>query len=200
VLNLPDKPVSAHDVARFLRGRKPNANITQLQKWAYYAQGWHLVLTGEPMFVEPIEAFAHGPVVKRLWAAEKYGWPPAPQQKLEQSHVFILDLVLERLGSLSAGQLRDRTHREAPWRDIAHSDDDVSSEITHDALIEWFESSGEATIVREAAFALEDADPGYTAEVERLRETSPVGHPYSAARLAALGDSGQPSLESNDPR
>jgi uncharacterized phage-associated protein len=190
VLHLPDKPVSAHDVARFLRHRKQHATTTQVQKWAYYGQGWHLVLTGEPMFVEPIKAYAYGPVVEKLWAAEKYDWPPLPEQRLEPSHEFVLDLVLERLGHLTAGQLRDRTHHEAPWRDLFHSDDDVSPDITHQALIDWFEHSGEAAMVREAAFALEDADPGYTAEVARLRELSPVGRPYSAARHAALGDGG----------
>jgi uncharacterized phage-associated protein len=200
VSNLPDKPISAHDVARFLRARKPGANTTQVQKWAYYGQGWHLILTGEPMFSEPIKAFAYGPVVPKLWAAEKHGWPIPPERELKRSHELVLDLVLERLGNLTAGELRDRTHDEAPWRDIAHSDDDVSVDITYEALIEWFERSGEAAVVRASAFALEDADPDYTAEVERLQETSPVGRSYSAARLAALSDGGRSEQSSNDRR
>lgn len=194
--NLPDKSISAHDIARFLRRRKPGANTTQVQKWAYYAQGWHLVLTGEPMFFEPIKAYAYGPVVEKLWAAEKYGWPIPPERELKRSHELVLGLVLERLGNLTAGELRDRTHDEGPWRDIAHSDDDMSPDITHEALIDWFERSGDAVVVRAAAFAIEDADPDYAAEVERLQEMSPVGRSYSAARLAAL--SGDRAEHSND--
>jgi hypothetical protein len=150
------------------------------------------------MFYEPIEAYAYGPVVEKLWAAEKHGLSIPPERELRQSHELVLDLVLERLGNLTAGELRDRTHDEAPWRDIAHSDDDVSPVITHEALIAWFERSGEAAAVRVAAFALEDADPDYAAEVERLQEMSPAGRSYSAARLAALSGGGRSEHSSDD--
>jgi uncharacterized phage-associated protein len=198
VVDLPDEPISAHDVARFLRSRRPDASTTQVHKWSYYGQGWHLVLTGLPLFGEQIKAYAYGPVVDKLWAAEKHGLPIPPERELKGSHELVLDLVRERLGNLTAGELRDRTHDEAPWRDIAHSDDDVSPVITHEALVEWFERSGEAAAIRAAAFAIEDADPDYAAEVARLRETSPAGRAYSAARLAALSGGGRAEHSGSD--
>jgi uncharacterized phage-associated protein len=36
----------------------------KLQKLVYYAQGFHLGLFDKPLFEEPIEAWAHGPVVQ----------------------------------------------------------------------------------------------------------------------------------------
>ena len=144
------------------------------------------MLTGEPLFVEEIKAYAYGPVIENLWSAEQHGWLLPTPLELAPSHVLVLDLVVERLGHLSAGELRDRTHAEDPWRNIANSDDDVPAVITCDALVEWFEHNGDATEIRAAAFALEDADAAYVAEVERLRAASPAGRSYSAARLAAL--------------
>ena len=38
--------VSAHDVARELRARRPELKTVQVHKILYYAQGWHLAWTG----------------------------------------------------------------------------------------------------------------------------------------------------------
>ena len=46
----------------------------KLQKLLYYAQGFNLAINGEPLFMEPIEAWTHGPVVKALYHEYKdYG-------------------------------------------------------------------------------------------------------------------------------
>ena len=39
----------------------------KLQKLVYYAQGFHLALYDEPLFLEAIEAWTHGPVVPDLY-------------------------------------------------------------------------------------------------------------------------------------
>ncbi len=44
-------------------------NITnlQLQKLLYYAQGFNVAWYGRPLFLQPIEAWVHGPVVRDLY-------------------------------------------------------------------------------------------------------------------------------------
>jgi len=49
----------------------------KLQKLVYYAQAWHLAITGEPLFTDRIEAWVHGPVVPSLYSKYKvFGWEP----------------------------------------------------------------------------------------------------------------------------
>ena len=53
----------------------------KLQKLLYYAQGFHLVIYGEPLFPETIEAWAHGPVVTSVYHQYKeYGSEPIPAE------------------------------------------------------------------------------------------------------------------------
>src|SRR5689334_12279943 len=65
---------SAMDVAKFLiylsacEDEPDYVSHLRLQKLLYYVQGWSLALRGKPMFVERIEAWAHGPVVKNVYA------------------------------------------------------------------------------------------------------------------------------------
>lgn len=39
----------------------------KLHKLLYYAHGWHLGFTGEPLLDEAIEAWAYGPVVPSIY-------------------------------------------------------------------------------------------------------------------------------------
>ena len=39
----------------------------KLQKLAYIAHGWHLAITGEPLFHERVEAWPYGPVIPDLY-------------------------------------------------------------------------------------------------------------------------------------
>ena len=39
----------------------------KLQKLVYYAQGFHLAISGEPLFDEKIMAWEHGPVIPQLY-------------------------------------------------------------------------------------------------------------------------------------
>ena len=43
----------------------------KLQKLCYCAQGFHLALTGKPLFPESIEAWTHGPVIPALYRSYK---------------------------------------------------------------------------------------------------------------------------------
>ena len=53
----------------------------QVQKLLYFSHGWHLALRGEPLTVEPFEAWDYGPVVRRLWERlRKYGNKPVTEK------------------------------------------------------------------------------------------------------------------------
>jgi uncharacterized phage-associated protein len=134
--------VSAHDVARELRGRLPGIGVVKLHKLLYYVQGWHLATTGDPLFREPIQAWANGPVVADVWADEKHGRGRPPERPLHGSAAMVLDYVVERYGGLSGRDLIQLTHREGPWLDVSESEDAAavpSPTISGDALRRWFE-------------------------------------------------------------
>ncbi len=58
---------SVDDVAAALLAAAGQMTAMKLQKLAYYVQSWHLVRHGRPAFADPIEAWADGPVVRRLF-------------------------------------------------------------------------------------------------------------------------------------
>lgn len=184
-------PVSAHDVARELRRRVPDAGQAQVHKWSYYAQAWHLILTGAPLFEDEIEAYAHGPVVASLWRAERHGRIRPKPMLLDETGQLVLDLVLETYGTWPAWKLKQQTHREGPWRELMEDDGpaEPSPVISHESLLKWFESTGEAEQVRADAFAREDADSSYAqrvAQVRRSKVHSIEGRPVDEHLLAAL--------------
>lgn len=155
--------VSAHDVARELRERLPGVGVAKLHKLLYYAQGWHLVAYGAPLFREEINAWANGPVVAELWADEQHDRGRPPGQPLDGTALAAIDYVVDRYGRCSGRELIAMTHDEQPWRAIGESDDPRALDnpvIAHDSLRSWFE--------REAEWR------AHVAEVERLRQRSDV--------------------------
>lgn len=166
--------VSAHDVAGELRNRLPGIGVVKLHKLLYYAQGWHLTWTGEPLFREGIKAWANGPVVAELWADEKHGrGRPAPT-RLSGDQLSTIDYVVERYGTFTGTDLIRLTHAEAPWRDVSETDDPSAMSdpvISHEALRDWFQRDKE----HEAR----------AARVEALRRRTDV---YSFGPLAATPD------------
>jgi uncharacterized phage-associated protein len=96
----------------------------KLQKLVYYAQGFHLALTGKPLFDDEIEAWAHGPVVPSLYHEYKdhkacaIKSPDDFDPSCIPSDVrALLDEVYTVYGQFSAWKLRNLTHEEKPWID-----------------------------------------------------------------------------------
>lgn len=93
----------------------------KLQKLAYYAQAWNLVLNnGSPLFDDPIEAWMHGPAIRALW--HKYrenGFSPiAAKPKtptFSDDESFVLSEVWRVYGRHDADYLEALTHSEEPW-------------------------------------------------------------------------------------
>ncbi len=116
----------------------------KLQKLLYYAQGFHLAMYGEPLFQEPIEAWAHGPVIRQLYSKyQKYGASPIPPgdsldlAKFDDETKSFLNEVYNAFGQYSAWKLREMTHEEPPWS-MAYREGE-SSVIPLDSLKEHFE-------------------------------------------------------------
>lgn len=98
----------------------------KLQKLVYYVQAWHLALKGTAAFTDDIEAWAHGPVVRRLYNRFKeFGWQAIspyeivtdPAECLPDTIIEVAEAVWHRYGNLSGKQLEDQTHSEDPWID-----------------------------------------------------------------------------------
>lgn len=119
----------------------------KLQKLLYYAQGHYLAAHGQPLFADEIQAWAHGPVVPREYhRLKRYGADPIDvDQAVPESFDWDeyrdvedhLIRVWNTYGKYAAWALRERTHREAPWRD-AFDDSGRHIVISQDALRDFF--------------------------------------------------------------
>lgn len=137
----------ALDVAEYILTLVPDEEgevITnlKLQKLVYYAQGFSLVLHGQPLFEEAIEAWAHGPVVPELYQHYKqYENQPIPRpdeldySKYDEETKKLLDEVYEVYGQYSASGLLRLTHEEPPWKDTPRG-----GVISHAAMKEFFQT------------------------------------------------------------
>jgi uncharacterized phage-associated protein len=183
--------LSAHDVAAELRRRfGKDPGVVKIHKLLYYAQGWHLVWTGEPLFHERVEAWTNGPVVADLWHDEKRSRPRPSASPLSGVQISTVEYVLERYGRYTAKDLIRRTHDEDPWREASEADASgwgmANPEIDHTALLRWFEKddeyrelSGEAKRLEvKRAYSLEplSVTPDIEAAVERAVRGERVRH------------------------
>lgn len=96
----------------------------KIQKLLYYAQAWHLVNFGRPLFADAIQAWDLGPVVPGVWKAlTKFGPRPIAYKdhKGEEQNGFSkkqLDYLQEFYrvyGRFSAHELVNMSHNESPW-------------------------------------------------------------------------------------
>jgi uncharacterized phage-associated protein len=114
----------------------------KLQKLVYFCQGFFLALQSKSLFVEPIEAWPHGPVCPKLYNTLKiYGSSPItasidPEKiNLGDREKSIISMVYNAYGQYSASKLRKITHENGPWKNTLSK-----TEITQDIMLEYFES------------------------------------------------------------
>jgi uncharacterized phage-associated protein len=95
----------------------------KLQKLVYYAQGFSLAINDKPLFDDPIEAWAHGPVIPNLYRIyADYRSDPIPTPNDLDLSMYdietrkLLDEVYAVYGQYTASRLRNMTHTEPPWR------------------------------------------------------------------------------------
>lgn len=109
------------DVAAAVLERTGTIDTFKLQKLVYYSQAWHLVWEDKPLFPDPIEAWAAGPVVRTLYNHHRglYSvseWEWGNSSALKKRERRSVKSVVDSYGRLSGRQLSHLTHQERPWR------------------------------------------------------------------------------------
>ncbi len=113
--------VSVLDVAAYILLKSGPMTAMKLQKLVYYAQAWSLVWDDKPLFSERIEAWANGPVVRKLYDAHSGRYRVSRigggfSRKLNREQRDTVDAVLAYYGDKSSQWLSDLSHMEQPWR------------------------------------------------------------------------------------
>lgn len=94
----------------------------KLQKLLYYSEAWFQAIKNKELFSEKIEAWAHGPVVREVFAVFKdSGSNPLVATdatvSVDAETEEVLRQVLDAYGELSAKTLEHMTHQDKPWKD-----------------------------------------------------------------------------------
>ncbi len=139
---------SAHDVAAYILRAHGPTTAMKMQKLVYYSQAWSLVWDERPMFIEPIQAWANGPVIPELYAKHRgqfqiNDWPWGNPDNLDKTAKETVDAVLGFYGDKTAQWLSDLTHREDPWQDARMGvapGDWCTSEISLGSMHEYYSS------------------------------------------------------------
>ncbi len=111
------------DVASYILQSCGPMTTMKLQKLVYYAQAWSLVWDEKPLFDEPIEAWANGPVVRDLYDAHRGQFEIHPGElagdpgSLDDSQKETINSVLDYYADKPTQWLVDLTHMEGPWRE-----------------------------------------------------------------------------------
>jgi uncharacterized phage-associated protein len=111
------------DVARYITEKTGAVSAMKLQKLMYYAQAWSLVWDEEPLFEEDFQAWANGPVLRRLYDRHSGRFKVDSDlfkdgnttNLTAEQRANIDKVVLSFYGEKSAHWLSNLTHMEAPW-------------------------------------------------------------------------------------
>lgn len=102
-------------------GKLPLTN-KKLQKLLYYAQAWNLVLNGDKLYDEDIEAWIHGPVIPVVYRKYKtFGRMPIQDNatfddsQFTQNEINVLKQVWDIYGKFDGDYLEMLSHSEDPW-------------------------------------------------------------------------------------
>ena len=136
---------SVFDVAAYILDKRGAITTMKLQKLVYYAQAWSLVWDDSPLFSEPIQAWANGPVIPALYFSHQGQYQISSCEgkpgNLTDSQKETVDSVLKFYGDKTSQWLSDLTHREEPWliaREGLSLGERGGKEITLNSLLEYY--------------------------------------------------------------
>lgn len=118
--------MTVHDVASYILDQRGPMTAMKLQKLTYYSQAWSLVFDERPLFNEPIEAWANGPVVPALYSFHRgsysvSSWEQGSPSNLDQDARETIEVVMGAYSNLSSLELSNLTHSERPWMEARES-------------------------------------------------------------------------------
>lgn len=144
-------PYKALDIAKYmLVVAHENGDVItnlKLQKLLYYAQAWHLVKKGVPLFEDAIEAWEFGPVVRAVYNEYKEFNRMPIDIEVGQEEVNVLDKetqeymddYLWEFLDYSATSLVRMTHEEDPWINVYDKNEPKKNpEITTESMREYY--------------------------------------------------------------
>lgn len=139
------------DVAAYILERHGPMTAMKLHKLLYYSQAWHLVWDEEPLFGARIEAWRQGPVIPDVYRCHRgaFNLSKAPlaggnSEHLAQNEAETIEAILRDYGDWTAYELSRRSHNEPPWKEARGDlprDASSDTEITHDAMYEYYQSA-----------------------------------------------------------
>lgn len=141
--------VTSLDLAVYILSKQGQMTAMKLQKLVYYSQAWSLVWDDKPLFDDPIEAWANGPVVPKLYSKHRGKFLleandiPGDPEVLGADERETVDAVLSFYGDKSSQWLSQLTHAEPPWaeaREGLRPGQRGNREITHAAMAEYYGS------------------------------------------------------------
>lgn len=142
--------VTVIDIASYILKKQGSMSAMKLQKLVYYSQAWSLVWDDVPLFSEPIEAWANGPVIRPLYDIHKglfqvnaSTFNPNSLETLTPEQKETIDTVLNSYANKSAQWLSDQTHSEPPWikaRKGLNDNDRGNNQITMENMAEYYGS------------------------------------------------------------
>lgn len=159
----------ARAIANFLldyadeRGR-PITNMALL-KHIYFAHGWHLAKTGQPLVRNRIEAWQHGPVIRAVYDAFKMhgdqpiatrarkfnvktGTTSLASEGFTEEVADLLRDIFNYYSTFGAIELSHLTHvADGPWYRVWHRKDGrvaLHLEISNEAICAHFKASAKA--------------------------------------------------------
>ena len=113
------------DAAAYILTKTKEMTTMKLQKLLYYSQAWSLVWDEKPIFDEDFEAWANGPVCKKIYDVHQgcfhikegfFDIHGGSVSNLNSNAIETIDIVLRDYGDYTPIQLSYLTHKEAPWR------------------------------------------------------------------------------------
>lgn len=138
------------DVAKYIVMSQGEMSAMKLQKLAYYSQAWSLVWDEEPLFDNPFQAWANGPVSPTLYGYHRGQFKvnahmvrSGDVDLLNDAQKETIDAVIEHYGAHSAQTLSNLTHQESPWLDARRDLDPMDrseEEITIASMHEYYSS------------------------------------------------------------
>lgn len=130
-------------------------SMMKVLKLVYFAHGWTLGITGNPLCSDPVEAWKYGPVFRNIYQSLSHNGSndvahlildgegqPIVDYNYTQYENAIIERVIENYGHLSAFRLSDITHEiGSPWDVTSRSFGNFST-ISNELIRTYFSQKG----------------------------------------------------------